>query len=184
MKVITGALRGRTIATLEGETTRPTTQQAKEALFSAIQFDIEGRRVLDAFAGSGQLGIEALSRGAVSCVFVDSAREAAELVRRNLQALGVSDRATVLCQDALAYLAAARERFDVVFLDPPYASGLLPQTLEAAAGVTAPGGLVACESAAETELPPAAGGFALHRTYRHGRVKWWIYRYRREEERE
>lgn len=176
MKVITGTLRGRVVQTLEGERTRPTAQRVKEALFSAIQFDIEGRRVLDAFAGSGQLGIEALSRGAASCVFVDSAREAAELVRRNVAALGVGALSTVLCQDTMAYLRTARERFDLVFLDPPYAAGLLIPALEAAAEITEPGGILVCESANDAMLPETAGAFSLYRSYSYSHVKLWIYR--------
>ena len=176
MKVITGSLRGRVVQTLEGMATRPTTQRVKEALFSAIQFDIEGRRVLDAFAGSGQLGIEALSRGATSCVFVDSAREAAELVRRNVTKLGVAASSSVLCQDTLTYLRTTREQFDLVFLDPPYAAGLLLPALEEAARVTAPGGIIVCESAADAQLPETVGAFALHRSYHYSHVKLWIYR--------
>lgn len=176
MKVITGALRGRTIQTLEGTTTRPTTQRVKEALFSAIQFDIEGRRVLDAFAGSGQLGIEAISRGAASCVFVDRAKEAAEVTRRNVQTLGVSAVSSVLCQDSLSYLRTTRERFDLVFLDPPYASELLLPALEAAADVTDAGGIIVCESAADAQMPETAGAFSLYRSYRYSHVKLWIYR--------
>lgn len=176
MKVITGALRGRTIQTLEGDATRPTTQRVKEALFSAIQFDIEGRRVLDAFAGSGQLGIEAISRGAASCVFVDRAREAADVVRRNVQTLGVAAVSSVLCQDTMTYLSTTRERFDLVFLDPPYAAELLIPALEAAAAVTDPGGIIVCESAEKAVLPETAGAFSLYRSYRYSHVKLWIYR--------
>lgn len=176
MKVITGTLRGRTVQTLAGEATRPTAQRVKEALFSVIQFDIEGRRVLDAFAGSGQLGIEALSRGAVSCVFVDSARDAAELVRRNVASLGIGASSVVLCQDTMTYLRTARERFDLVFLDPPYGAGVLASALEAAADITDPGGILVCESATDAELPETAGAFSLYRTYCYSHVKLWIYR--------
>lgn len=175
MRVITGALRGRSIATLEGEATRPTTQRVKEALFSAIQFHIEGRRVLDAFAGSGQLGIEAISRGATSCVFVDSSREAAEIVRRNVTTLGIAPVTTVLCQDTMAYLRTARERFDIVFLDPPYASGLLLPALESAETLLEAGGVAICESDCHTELPEQVGALSLYRSYRYSHVKLWIY---------
>ncbi len=175
MKVITGTLRGRSIVTLDGEATRPTTQRVKEALFSAIQFHIEGRRVLDAFAGSGQLGIEAVSRGAASCVFIDSSREAAEIVRRNVTGLGIGSATTVLCQDSMTYLRTARERFDLVFLDPPYASGLLLPALEAADALADPGGIVVCESDCHTELPEQVGALSLYRSYRYSHVKLWIY---------
>ena len=176
MTVITGSLRGRVLETLDGEATRPTAQRVKEALFSAIQFDIEGRRVLDAFAGSGQLGIEALSRGAASCLFIDSARDAAEIVRKNVTAVGMGPVSTVLCQDTMTYLRTARERFDLIFLDPPYASGLLIPAMEAAAALLTPGGILVCESDADTSLPEAAGEFPLYRSYRYSHVKLWIYR--------
>ena len=176
MKVITGTLRGRRVDTLEGLATRPTTQRVKEALFSAIQFEIEGRRVLDAFAGSGQLGIEAVSRGAVRCVFVDSAKEAVDLVSRNVKALGIEKQCAVLCHDTMAYLRTAREQFDLVFLDPPYGAGLLIPALNEAARITAPGGIIVCESDERAELPEGAGVFSLYRSYRYSHVKLWIYR--------
>lgn len=176
MKVITGNLRGRVIQTLDGEATRPTTQRVKEALFSAIQFDIEGRRVLDAFAGSGQLGIEAISRGAASCVFVDSNREAAEVVRRNVTTLGIGSQSTVLCQDSVAFLQRTSEKFDIVFLDPPYGAGLLLPALTAAVQRLNPGGFVVCESDRDTELPEQVGEMSLYRSYRYSHVKLWIYR--------
>ena len=176
MKVITGTLRGRVLQTLDGEATRPTTQRVKEAMFSAIQFDIEGRRVLDAFAGCGQLGIEAISRGAASCVFVDSAREAADVVRRNVASLDIGAQSTVLCQDTVNFLQRTGERFDIVFLDPPYASGLLLPALEAAERLLTPGGFIVCESAADAHLPDAVGSLQLYRDYRYSHVKLWIYR--------
>lgn len=176
MKVITGTLRGRTVQTLDGEATRPTTQRVKEALFSAIQFDIEGRRVLDAFAGSGQLGIEAISRGAASCVFLDNSREAAEIVRKNTTALGIGAVSTVLCQDTMQFLARTTERFDIVFLDPPYAAGLLEKALTAAARLLNAGGFVVCESDERAELPETVEHLTLYRSYRYSHVKLWIYR--------
>lgn len=176
MKVITGTLRGRTVQTLAGEATRPTTQRVKEALFSAIQFDIEGRRVLDAFAGSGQLGIEAISRGADSCVFVDNSREAAEVVRQNTTALGIGAVSTVLCQDTMQFLSRTTERFDIVFLDPPYAAGLLEDALAASARLLNTGGLVVCESDERAVLPETVGDLTLYRSYHYSHVKLWIYR--------
>ncbi|MBE6757018.1 MAG: 16S rRNA (guanine(966)-N(2))-methyltransferase RsmD [Ruminococcaceae bacterium] len=176
MKVITGTLRGRTVQTLAGEATRPTAQRVKEALFSAIQFDIEGRRVLDAFAGSGQLGIEAISRGAASCVFVDNSREAAEIVRRNTTTLGIGAVSTVLCQDTMQFLSRTAERFDIVFLDPPYAAGLLEDALAASERLLNAGGLVVCESDERAQLPESVGALTLYRSYHYSHVKLWIYR--------
>ena len=109
---------------LQGMETRPTTGKVKESLFSIIQFDIEGRRVLDLFAGTGQLGIEALSRGAAECVFIDRRPDAVRLIQENLALCRLADRARVRQGDALPYLRSG-EKFDLIFLDPPYASGLL-----------------------------------------------------------
>ena len=118
MRVITGSARGRRLKELEGLETRPTTGKVKEALFSVIQFDIEGRRVLDLFAGTGQLGIEALSRGAECAVFVERRRDALQVIRENLEACGMTDKARVVNGDAMSYLKSG-EKFDLIFLDPP-----------------------------------------------------------------
>lgn len=176
MRVITGSARGVHLQTLPGEDTRPTTDRVKEGLFSAIQFDIEGRRVLDLFAGSGQMGLEALSRGAASCVFVDSSREAAQVVRRNIAATKLSANATVLCREALGFLQQSTERFDLVFLDPPYAAELAVSCLEALSGRVASGGAVLCESDRRTELPDTVGNLFVDRSYRYGRVAVRLYR--------
>lgn len=171
MRVITGTARGRRLGELKGEATRPTTDKVKEAVFSAIQFHVQDAQVLDLFAGTGQLGIEALSRGAAHAVFVDSRREAAQLVRDNLALTGLAERAQVLCGDALGYLASTNQRFDLIFLDPPYASELLPQALAriAARGLLAPGGHIVAESALDRALPETP--FAVQREYRYGKIK-------------
>ncbi|MGI6265121.1 MAG: 16S rRNA (guanine(966)-N(2))-methyltransferase RsmD [Acutalibacteraceae bacterium] len=175
MRIITGTARGRRLETLAGEDTRPTAQRVKEGLFSAIQFELEGRRVLDLFAGSGQLGLEALSRGAESCVFVDKNAAAAEVARRNLRHTGMDDRGQVLSRDAMTYLQGCGT-FDLVFLDPPYASGLLIPALEAVAVHVSPGGLIVCETDAPDALPARAGAFAADRTYRYGKIFVRLYR--------
>ena len=125
MRVIAGAAHGRRIAAPRGLATRPATARVRASIFSrlAARFDLTGARVLDLFAGSGSLGLEALSRGAKSAVFVDSARAAAIVIRRNLGAIGFTDRAGVIVlevQRALERLAAARALFDLVFIDAPY----------------------------------------------------------------
>lgn len=175
MRVITGTARGHRLETLPGEETRPTAERVKEGLFSAIQFDIEGRRVLDLFAGSGQLGIEALSRGAAECVFVDRNPKATDIIRRNLQAVGLYAGAHVLTTDALQFLERNRERFNLAFLDPPYASGLLPQALTLLAPQIDLGGTVICESDRD-KAPDGVGGLWLRKMYRYGRVCIWLYR--------
>ena len=121
MRVITGIARGRRLKEPQGLETRPTTDRVKEGIFSSIQFEIEGRRVLDLFGGTGQMGIEALSRGAAHCTFVDLRKEAVGIIRENLKLTGLEGQATVVQRDALAFLTRCREKYDVIFLDPPYA---------------------------------------------------------------
>ena len=176
MRVITGSARGRRLKELEGLETRPTTGKVKEALFSVIQFDIEGRRVLDLFAGTGQLGIEALSRGAECAVFVERRRDALQVIRENLEACGMTDKARVVNGDAMSYLKSG-EKFDLIFLDPPYASGLLAQALEEIVrfDICRRHGIIVAESAADKTLPPLAGPYALYREYRYGKIKLTVY---------
>lgn len=176
MRVITGSARGRVLKELEGMETRPTTGKVKESLFSIIQFDIEGRRVLDLFAGTGQLGIEALSRGAAECVFVERRADAVKLIRENLALCRLEDNARVKQGEALPYLRSG-EKFDLVFLDPPYASGLLEQALLdiAAFDICRPHGIIIAESAADTVLPSLAAPYTLYREYRYGKIKLTVY---------
>ena len=176
MRVITGTARGCRLETPAGQATRPTAERVKEGLFSAIQFEIEGRRALDLFAGSGQLGIEALSRGAASCVFVEQNGQAAELVRRNLQVAKLFSSAQVLTTEAFGFLARCREQFDLVFLDPPYGDALLASCLAAVEPHIADGGLVVCESDEGQALPETVGALQADRTYRYGRVHITLYR--------
>ncbi len=122
LRIITGRAKGKRIETLEGEATRPTSERIKEAVFSSIQFDVEGRRVLDLFAGSGQLGLESLSRGAACASFVDSSREAMEVVKRNARHTGFFDDCRYMVSDWRNYIrkASGRDVYDLVFIDPPY----------------------------------------------------------------
>lgn len=176
MRVITGTARGCKLETLNGLTTRPTAERVKEGLFSAIQFDISGRRVLDGFAGSGQLGIEALSRGAASCMFIDQNRDACEVIKRNLRAAHLAEHAQVLGVPLLRFLSTAKDQFDLVFLDPPYAENLLPACLDAVVPHVSSGGLIVCESEEGQTLPQTVGAFSQYRTHRYGRVYITIYR--------
>ena len=176
MRVITGSARGRRLLTLEGEDVRPTTDRVKEAMFSAIQFEIEGRRVLDLFAGSGQLAVEALSRGAASAVLVDAARRSLAVAEKNLQAPGLREKARLVNADFSAFLASCRERFDLAFLDPPYGTGLLQRALPVTAACMNPGGSILCEHPAGEELPREAGGFRLCRQHKYGKIMVTLYR--------
>ena len=177
MRVITGIARGRKLKELPGLETRPTTDKVKESVFNIVQFDIEGRQVLDLFAGTGQMGIEALSRGAAFCTFVDLRKEAAAVVRENLAHTRLADSAKVIQGDYLAFLTGCREKFDLVFLDPPYASGLLEQSLELLAeiDIVAGNGIIVCESGAEASLPELSDPYEKGREYRYGKIKLTLY---------
>ncbi len=171
MRVIAGRLRGRTIRVPEGKATRPTSDRVRESLFARLG-DLSGCRVLDLFAGSGALGIEALSRGAASLVSVESAHRAAVTIRRNFADLGLVEKTQLMrmkCSVALARLGEQGARFDLVFLDPPYAEGVLEQTLVALAheGLMASGGVVVAEGAKRHSFQPV-GGFRLEHERRHG----------------
>lgn len=176
MRVITGKARGRKIITLSGDDVRPTTDKVKESVFSIIQFQVEGRRFLDLFAGSGQMGIEALSRGAKSATFVDLRKDAISVVRKNLEALNLTDGADVRCTDSLAFLKGTGEKFDVVFVDPPYNKGLAQKALELLPAVMNPAGIIVLETADTEELSETSGDFSLDRTYRYGKIKVSTYR--------
>lgn len=177
MRVITGTARGMTLKTLEGETTRPTSEKVKEAVFSAIQFETEGRRVLDLFAGSGQMGIEALSRGAESAVFVDSDKNAVRIIKENTEKTKFTENSQIIQMDALAFLNMNVRIFDIVFLDPPYASGLLEKALSGVAPFIAEGGMAICEHPYSSELPEEINGLSKYRSYKYGKkIAVTIYR--------
>ena len=177
MRIITGSAKGTRLETLDGEMTRPTSERVKEAIFSMIQFDVEGKRILDLFGGSGQLGLEALSRGADIATFVDSSRDAAELIKRNAQKAKLFDRCRVLSTDWLSYLngAAGREKFDIVLSDPPYASGLAHKAADKLCSdlLLADNAIVICETG-EKE-PTEHDGLVLRRHNRYGKTYISLY---------
>jgi 16S rRNA (guanine(966)-N(2))-methyltransferase RsmD len=176
MRVIAGEARGRRLEALPGtDVTRPTLSQVKEAMFSIVQFELPGARVLDLYAGSGQLGIEALSRGAARCVFLDQSREAVNIVMQNCKTCGVFDRSRVSIGEAARYLSACHEQFDLALLDPPFRAGTLAQVLPAVGAVMAPGGTVLCESEVGLVLPAEVGGLTLQKQYKYGKVLLWRY---------
>lgn len=178
MRVITGIARGRRLKEPQGLETRPTTDRVKEGIFSSIQFEIEGRRVLDLFGGTGQMGIEALSRGAARCTFVDLRKEAVGIIRENLKLTGLEGQATVVQGDALAFLTRCREKYDVIFLDPPYASDLLKKAMETipAIDIVTENGIIVCENGSTTGWPEVEPPYRLQKEYRYGKVRTALYR--------
>lgn len=178
MRVIAGKAKGTQLRTPDGMMTRPTTDRVKEALFSILQFDLPGARVLDLFGGTGQLGIEALSRGASSAVFVDSRREACQLIRSNLEKTHLASNALVIQSDYLEYLNRCREKFNLILLDPPYAEVFLENSIKRITeiDILQLGGIIAAERPLGKELPWEFQGFTRSRDYRYGKVLLTLYR--------
>lgn len=172
MRVITGTAKGTTLKTPAGMLTRPTTERVKEALFSSLHFMLPGRRVLDLFSGTGQMGIEALSRGAASCVFVDNRREAAELIRENLRRTKLTERGRVLQLDYLTYLHSCRERFDIILLDPPYAEKFLESALQKISeiDILEEDGIIITERPVEKCLEGEFEGLTRLKDHRYGKI--------------
>lgn len=176
MRVITGEARGRKLITLEGEDVRPTTDRVKEGMFNIIQFDLEGASVLDLFAGSGQLGIEAISRGASHCTFVDASNRSVEVVKQNLKTVGFEKRASVFCGDSKMYITLSKDKFDVALLDPPYNKQIIDSVLPFVSEKMNDWGVIICESGIDEKLPESAGDFSVYREYRYGKIKLTVYR--------
>ena len=178
MRVITGRARGTVLKTPEGLQTRPTTDRVKEAMFSIIQFEIPGTKVLDLFGGTGQLGIEALSRGAENAVFVDSGEAACKLIRENLRRTKLENQAKVVRADYLQYLASCREKFGIIFLDPPYAEVFLENSLNRISeiDILQTNGIIVTERPAEKPLNWDFSGFSRSRDYQYGKTLITVFR--------
>ena len=178
MRVISGTAGGRRLKELQGMDTRPTTDKVKESLFNIIQFEIEGRKVLDLFGGTGQLGIEALSRGAERCTFVEQRRDAVALIRENVKYCDLQDRARIVQGESLSFLTTCREKFDLIFLDPPYQTDLLDRSLELITkfDILNEHGIIICESASDRTLPALQAPYQQGRDYRYGKIKLTICR--------
>ena len=178
MRIITGSAKGKKLVSLEGDATRPTSERIKEAIFSSIQFDVEGRRVLDLFAGSGQMGLEALSRGAQKATFIDLSREAMEIVKQNCRITGFFDVSHFLVSDWRNYIrkASGREQFDLVFIDPPYAMACCADAASylVEKELIIPGAIVVLESG-EEEIKmddPRLSDYRVIKSTHYGKKTW------------
>ncbi len=175
MRIITGSAKGKKLVSLEGDATRPTSERIKEAVFSSIQFDVEGRRVLDLFAGSGQMGLEALSRGAEKATFIDLSREAMEIVKQNCKSTGFFDKSHFLVSDWRNYIrkASGREQYDLVFVDPPYAMECCADAAAylAKTELIIPGAIVVLESGEEEidMADPRLAGYRVIKSTHYGK---------------
>lgn len=174
MRVITGKARGKKLKEPADYSIRPTTDNVKESIFNIIQFDIEGRRILDLFAGTGQLGIECISRGAREVTFVDQSKDAVALVKANLKSCGFE--AKVCMEDSVSFLQRAGS-YDLIIIDPPYATGLINSALEIinSVDILSEGGIIVCESSSDKLMPEMTAPYFKRREYRYGKVKITTY---------
>ena len=178
MRVITGKARGIQLKTPDGMLTRPTADRVKEALFSIINYDIPGAKVLDLFGGTGQLGIEALSRGAKSAVLVDAREDACKLIRENLKRTRLEGEGRVVRSDYLDFLSRCKENFDIIFLDPPYAEVFLENALKRITeiDILQSGGIIVTERPLGKELPWEIDGYTRSKDYKYGKILLTLYR--------
>ena len=178
MRVITGKARGVALKTPVGDATRPTADRVKEAVFSMLQFELQNACVLDLFGGTGQLGIEALSRDAKHATFIDAREDACRLIRENLKRTSLQDQATVVRSDYAAYLRKCREKFDIVFLDPPYAEEYLENSLKIITeiDILQTGGIIVTERPFGKDLCYDFDGFSRSRDYKYGNTVITLYR--------
>ena len=178
MRVITGKARGVQLKTPEGILTRPTADRVKEALFSIINFDIPGAKVLDLFGGTGQLGIEALSRGATSAVFVDAREDACKIIRENLRRTKLEGQGKVVRSDYLDYLRCCKEKYDIILLDPPYAETFLENALNCITeiDILQTGGIIITERPLGKKLLLNFEGYTRSRDYKYGNTLLTLYR--------
>ena len=178
MRVITGKARGVQLKTPDGMLTRPTTDRVKEALFSIIHFEIPGAKVLDLFGGTGQLGIEALSLGAKSAVFVDAQEPACRIIRENLKRAKFEKEGRVVRSDYLQYLNRCGEKYDIILLDPPYAEVFLENALKRITeiDILETNGIIIAERPVGKELPWEFDGYARSRDYKYGKTLLTVYR--------
>ena len=176
MRVITGKARGVQLKTPDGMLTRPTADRVKEALFSIINFDIPGANVLDLFGGTGQLGIEAMSRGAERCVFVDAREDACKLIKENLKRTKLEG--TVIRSDFMDYLNRCKEQFTIIFLDPPYAEEYLENAIKRITeiDILQTDGIIVAERPVGKELLWEFEGYQRSKDYKYGKTLLTIYR--------
>lgn len=176
MRVITGIAKGRRLETPDGYDVRPTSDRVKEAIFSSIQFDIEGRQILDLFAGSGQLGIEALSRGAESAVFVDADKNSLAVTEKNVKLTGFEKQSKLVRSDCFSFLASNFNKFDIAFLDPPYKAGILEKVLIKTSENMSDYGIIVCEHPTDVVLPQNVGKFVVVKSTKYGKIMVTVYR--------
>ena len=178
MRVIAGSARRRPLKSTEEPEMQPTMERVKEAVFSKLHFELEGRQVLDLFAGTGQLGIEALSRGAAHCDFVDNSKASLACIKQNVETCGFSAKAGIYNTDAFAFIKSSKQKYDIVLLDPPFNHGILDKMLPLVAQHVEKSGVIYCETSDKERLPEIAGEFVMDAQNKYGYIKATYYRHR------
>lgn len=181
MRVITGSAKGRRLKTADGMEVRPTSDKVKEAVFSAIQFDIINAKVLDLFSGSGQMGIEALSRGAAYAVFTDISKKSAAITKENLISTGLEKKARVINTDGTEFVKTTSDTFDIAILDPPYRHGLIEDVLPFLPDIMNDGGYIICEHEKELVLADSYKNLSVRKTYNYGKISVTVFSVKRED---
>ncbi len=178
MRIIAGKAKGISLKTPDGFLTRPTADRVKEALFSIIQFDLPGAKVLDLFGGTGQLGLEAISRGAERTVFVDVRKDACNLIKENIRRTKMENQATVVQNDYKTYLTTTKDKFNIILLDPPYAEDFLENSLKIVTeiDILQSGGIIIAERPIEKALSLDFDGFTRSKDYKYGKTYLTVYR--------
>ena len=178
MRVVAGRARGTVLKTPEGMLTRPTADRVKEAMFSIVQFDLPGAAVLDLFGGTGQLGIEAISRGAKNAVFIDSNENACRLIKENLRRAKMEKEGSVIKADYLSYLSGCKEKFNIILLDPPYADEFLENSLKMITeiDILQSGGIIITERPFGKDLLVEFSGFSRSKDYKYGNTLVTLFR--------
>lgn len=171
MRVITGTARGRKLITLPGTSTMPTSEKVKESVFSMIHFEVEGAKFLDLYAGSGQNGIEALSRGARECTFVENNIKCVKIINENLENTKTGENSKVVCSDVTSFLKSNGDKYDIIFADPPYASGEAAGIAALLAEVILPESIIIIETPADAVLPGGIGEINMYKEYKYGKTK-------------
>ncbi len=182
MRVISGSARGRKLIAPEGLDTRPTTDRVKESIFNIVAPYLPAENVLDLFAGSGALGIEALSRSSKHAVFVEKDRNILHIINRNLSDVRLSEKAEVICSDAISFLNRHKTKFDIIFLDPPYNTGLLTEAVNKIFdnSLLKQEGIIVAESAYGGEEPPCEH-FDIVKRAKYGKTNIFVLRHNKAE---
>ncbi|MGN0658732.1 MAG: 16S rRNA (guanine(966)-N(2))-methyltransferase RsmD [Emergencia sp.] len=183
MRIITGEYRGRRLESPSGYDVRPTTDKVKEAVFNLLMNDVYDAVVVDLFAGTGNLGLEALSRGARRCYFCDNSRESLNLIRTNIGLCRAEDRSVVLAGDYTKTLSRIREKADIFLLDPPYKAGLYEKCLELidSLDLLNEDGIIIAEHGVRDQVPETAGRLVKVKERKYGKIMVSIYRFAEEE---